>query len=47
MRNPENQTDKQAKIAKVIAMPLMNLKTGRAYRLKLAFQDAYACGARP
>ena len=47
VRNPENQTDKQAKIAKVIAMPLMNLKTGRAYRLKLAFQNAYACGARP
>jgi len=31
VRNPENQTDQQAKVAKVIAMPLLNLKTGRAY----------------
>jgi len=44
LRNEANQTDRQAQAASVIAMPMLNLKTGRAYRLKLAFQEAYAQG---
>jgi transposase len=41
LKNSENHTDDQALLAQVIAMPLLNLKTGKAYRLKLAFQEAY------
>ena len=41
LKNPANQTESQAILAKIIALPELNLKTGRAYRLKLAFQDAY------
>lgn len=41
LKNAENQTDYQAMLAKVITLPILNLKTGRAYRLKLAFQEAY------
>jgi transposase len=41
LKNVENQTDHQAILAKVIALPELHLKTGRAYRLKLAFQEAY------
>ena len=44
LRNEVNQTEEQAEAADVIAMPTLNLKTGRAYRLKLAFQEAYARG---
>jgi transposase len=40
-RNPTNQNPEQALLAKVIAMPQLHLKTGKAYRLKLAFQDAF------
>ncbi len=46
VRNPENQTDEQAMAVDVVAMPMLKLKTGRAYRLKLAFQEAYAHGPR-
>ncbi|MBA3763438.1 MAG: ISL3 family transposase [Chthoniobacterales bacterium] len=46
VRNPENQTNEQAKAAAVIAMPMLHLRTGRAYRLKLAFQEAYARGPK-
>jgi len=42
LRNPANQSPAQEKAAEMIAMPLLHLKTGRAYRLKLAFQEAYA-----
>lgn len=41
LKNVENQTDHQAFLAKVLALPELHLKTGRAYRLKLAFQEAY------
>jgi transposase len=41
LKNEVNQTEHQALLAKVIALPHLNLKTGKAYRLKLAFQDAY------
>lgn len=41
LKNAENQTDYQAMLAKVITLPVLNLKTGKAYRLKLAFQEAY------
>ena len=44
LRNPDNHSPSQAKAAELIAMPDLHLKTGRAYRLKLAFQTAYADG---
>ena len=43
--NEDNQTERQKKGIAVISLPTLHLKTGRAYRLKLAFQEAYACGA--
>ena len=45
LRNVETQSEDQAALARVIALPQLHLKSGRAYRLKLAFQDAYRhCG---
>jgi transposase len=41
LKNIVNQTPEQAALARVIALPELHLKTGRAYRMKLAFQDAY------
>ena len=41
LRNVENQSEDQAALARIITLPLLHLKSGRAYRLKLAFQDAY------
>jgi len=45
--NEANQTEKQKSAVAVASLPLLHLKTGRAYRLKLAFQDAYASGKGP
>ena len=41
LRNVETQSEDQAALARIITLPLLHLKSGRAYRLKLAFQDAY------
>jgi transposase len=41
-RNPENQRPDEALHAQIIALPQLHLKTGKAYRLKLAFQDAFS-----
>lgn len=42
--NETNQTADQKNAIKAITLSLLNLKSGRAYKLKLAFQDAYAFG---
>lgn len=42
LRNQATQSESQAFMAKVIAMPALHLKTGKAYRMRLAFQDAMA-----
>lgn len=42
--NETNQTAKQKRGVAVITLPSLHLKTGRAYKLKLAFQTAYDCG---
>jgi transposase len=41
LRNLETQSEDQAALARIITLPQLHLKSGRAYRLKLAFQDAY------
>lgn len=43
--NESNQTEKQKRGVAAITLPMLNLKTGKAYRMKLAFQTAYAGGA--
>jgi transposase len=43
--NEVNQTVRQENAVAAITLPMLHLKTGRAYHLKLAFQSAYACGA--
>ena len=42
LRNVATLTDEQSAMAKIITMPRLRLKTGRAYRMRLAFQDAMA-----
>jgi transposase len=42
--NEKDQTERQKEGIAAITLPSLHLKTGRAYRLKLAFQDAYAQG---
>jgi transposase len=42
--NESNQTVKQENAVAAITLPMLHMKTGLAYRLKLAFQTAYACG---
>jgi transposase len=42
LRNESTQSEHQAFMARVIAMPALHLKTGKAYRMRLAFQDAMA-----
>jgi transposase len=42
LRNIDTQSEDQAFMARVIAMPALHLKTGKAYRMRLAFQDAMA-----
>lgn len=42
LRNEATQSERQAFMARVIAMPALHLKTGKAYRMRLAFQDAMA-----
>ena len=39
--NEDHQTESQKQAVKLITLPSLNLKTGRAYKMKLAFQDAY------
>jgi len=40
LRNVSTMTKDQAAMAKIIAMPALHLKTGKAYRMRLSFQDA-------
>jgi len=41
LKNPENLTDRQKERLDQLNLPETNLKTGRAYRIKLAFQEIY------
>ena len=41
LRNVETQSEDQAALARIITLPQLHLKSGKAHRLKLAFQDAY------
>lgn len=40
-KNPSNWTKKQKETYEALSLPRLNLKTARAYRLKLAFQELY------
>jgi transposase len=42
LTNPQNQTERQAKAIAIISFPTLNLKSAKAYRMKLTFQQAYA-----
>lgn len=41
LKNPTNLTDRQKKKLEELNLPETNLQTGRAYRIKIAFQEIY------
>ena len=42
LTNPQNQTERQAQAIEIISFPTLNLKSAKAYQMKLTFQQAYA-----
>ena len=42
LTNAANQNERQEQIVEALSLPQLNLKTAKAYRMKLTFQQAYA-----
>lgn len=46
LTNPVNQSERQEQIVDALSLPQLNLKTAKAYRMKLTFQQAYGLEGR-